>query len=52
MFFKNGDRYDGHWLNGEFHGKGKLVMANGDSFQGEYRYGLKSGKGMHIKLAP
>ena len=32
MFYHNGDKSDGYWLDGIYHGKGKLVYANGDSF--------------------
>ena len=51
MFYHNGDKYDGYWLDGIYHGKGKHVYANGDSFQGEYKNGKRFGKGIHIKMA-
>ena len=50
MFYKNGDRYDGYWMEGAFHGKGKYVWANGDSYTGSYKLSLKHGRGLHIRL--
>ena len=35
-----GDRYDGHWKNGEFHGKGKFTRTNGQIFFGEWKKSL------------
>lgn len=52
MIYKNGDRYDGYWLEGAYHGKGKLVLANGETFNGEFKYGKRSGKGLHMKMGP
>jgi hypothetical protein len=27
MTFKNGQRYEGDWVNGRFHGKGEYIRA-------------------------
>ena len=38
--------YEGEYLNGERHGKGKAYYSDGTlSFEGEYLYGKKNGKG-------
>lgn len=37
MIYHNGDKYEGYWLEGTYHGKGKLVFASGESFTGEFK---------------
>ena len=32
-----GDKYDGQWQNGEFHGKGIFIRKNGQRFFGEWK---------------
>ena len=32
-----GDRYEGQWKDGEFHGKGKFTRTNGQRFFGEWK---------------
>jgi hypothetical protein len=40
-----GDRYEGGFVDGDFHGSGFLVYANGDRYEGEHRYGKQHGRG-------
>ena len=35
-----GDKYDGHWKKGEFHGKGTFTRTNGQRFFGEWKNGM------------
>lgn len=51
MIYNNGDRYDGYWLEGAYHGKGKLVFASGESYSGDFKLGRRHGKGVHTKLS-
>ena len=44
--FAPGDRYEGHWKNGKFHGKGKLVIAKLGKYVGEFKDGQLHGKGV------
>lgn len=37
--------YEGEWLNGEFHGKGKFTWADGSEYDGDYHEGKKHGQG-------
>lgn len=41
--------YEGNWRQGKMHGRGKLVFANGKSFQGEFKDGVREGYGV-LKL--
>ena len=44
--FENGDRYDGGYRDGEFHGRGVYIWAHGDRYDGEYRYNKRHGHGV------
>ena len=33
---KNGDKYEGGWLNDKRHGQGKYTWADGDFYEGEW----------------
>ena len=37
--------YDGEWLNGLFHGKGKHSFSDGETYEGDYVNGKRQGKG-------
>lgn len=50
MVYNNGDHYDGYWLEGAYHGKGKLTLADGEIFQGTFNLGHREGKGTHTKV--
>ncbi|MBF0446760.1 MAG: hypothetical protein HQL67_01020 [Magnetococcales bacterium] len=45
FFYKNGDRYEGEWKNGQREGRGKLTYANEDTYTGEWRGGKPFGAG-------
>jgi len=40
--------YQGEYRDNLFHGKGKLVWRNGESYEGEFQKGLMQGKGIYI----
>ena len=42
----NGERYDGFWSKGKWHGKGRRVFPNGNVYLGEYKQSLKHGNGI------
>lgn len=48
VVFPNGDRYEGQFREGLFHGWGVFQYANGDRYEGEFRGDLKHGRGMFI----
>ena len=35
-YWSNGDIYEGAWLNGDFHGMGRITFADGTTFDGEF----------------
>lgn len=39
--------YTGEWRHGRWHGYGKASFANGDSYQGEYRFDQRHGRGIY-----
>ena len=41
-------RYEGDWVDGRQHGKGKEIFDDGSYYEGEWRNGLKSGKGNFV----
>lgn len=43
---RTGDYYDGEWVQGLYHGKGRLTKANGITYQGDFVAGLKHGFGV------
>ncbi|CAM9664301.1 unnamed protein product, partial [Choristocarpus tenellus] len=36
MTYSNGSKYEGEWKGGRKHGKGKLSMADGSVYNGEF----------------
>lgn len=42
-----GNIYTGYFKNGLFHGKGKLLMMNGDSYEGDFVRGSFEGEGFY-----
>ena len=40
-----GNEYEGWWLNGHFHGKGKFTWNDGSSYTGEWNMSVMEGKG-------
>lgn len=45
-YLLTGEKYDGEWVRGLKHGKGKFVFSYGDYYEGEFDKGLKSGHGV------
>ena len=46
MTFKNGDTYEGEYMNGEHHGRGKYKCAGSCEFyDGQYSDGERHGQG-------
>jgi hypothetical protein len=43
----DGSIYEGERVNGEFHGKGKLIFANGNVYEGDFVNGYRTGKGKY-----
>jgi hypothetical protein len=48
LAYKNGDIYEGNWLNDKKHGEGFYSYENGDVFQGFFSNGVKSGAGSYM----
>ena len=48
MVFKNGDVYEGAWLDDKRHGKGVYHFANGDVFECHFVSGVKHGEGSYL----
>jgi len=46
MTYTNGDKYEGHWENGLYHGLGRLTLKNGTVYECDFKYGKKCGKGI------
>ena len=42
-----GKTYFGAWANGQFHGKGKLVYADGGEYEGDWKAGHRHGQGRY-----
>lgn len=49
MFFKEGDRYDGMWMDSKPHGEGRMIYKNGDVYEGMWFMGKRSGYGVLTK---
>jgi len=45
---EKGDKYEGGFLNGKYHGYGRYVFKNGEIYEGYFAYGKKHGKGKEI----
>lgn len=43
MHYKNGNRYEGQFVDARPHGFGTLNSANGDKYEGRWEDGLKNG---------
>ncbi len=46
MSWSNGDKYDGEFLAGLFHGKGKFVSGDSGTYEGDYARGYMDGRGV------
>ena len=47
MIYKDGDQYDGDWMNNQRHGAGRMIFANKDIYQGQWSQNEKHGKGTY-----
>jgi hypothetical protein len=47
---KNGDYYEGEFLEGKSHGKGVLVKENGTKYVGYWKFDLQDGEGEEIYI--
>ena len=45
--YKNGDVYEGSFVNGKREGKGTYIFKNGDKYEGEFKAGMKDGYGKY-----
>ena len=46
--WSDGDKYEGEWKDGKFHGKGNYFYGNGSTFTGVYKHGKKHGEGVFV----
>lgn len=46
--WSDGDKYEGEWKEGKFHGKGNYFYSNGSTFTGFYKQGKKHGEGVFV----
>ena len=44
--YKNGDEYQGEWVDDERKGKGTMIYNNGDQYQGQWENNMRNGKGV------
>ena len=49
FFYKNGDRYDGYWVNGLPQGEGRMIYANENIYEGQWHEGKRNGYGVLTK---
>ena len=45
MKYRDGDVYEGDWLEGEMHGKGIMKYLDDDIYEGDWFEGKRQGKG-------
>ena len=45
----DGDVYEGGWLAGKYHGKGKFSRANGHYYDGQLLHGKADGLGSMVR---
>ncbi len=48
QLFPSGSKYEGFWLDGQFHGKGRYIYENGDYYVGEWARGKADGEGRFV----
>ena len=49
MLFQDGSRFEGHFDNGVFHGKGRIISEEGDVYTGDWNTGKVEGHGILIQ---
>ena len=45
QFYRNGDRYEGQWVNSRRHGQGKIYHKYGSYFEGNFKNNKEDGIG-------
>ena len=45
--YPHGDKYEGEWKNGEFHGQGTITWSDGKKYVGEWKNGEVDGQGTY-----
>ena len=50
QFWPDGSKYEGHWLKGKAHGRGRMTHANGDIYEGEWAFDKANGFGVFIDV--
>jgi hypothetical protein len=50
MNYTNGDKYEGSWVEGVYHGKGKFTSNFGDTYLGSWQNGKCHGYGVETGL--
>lgn len=48
LYFSNGNKYVGDWVNHYRQGEGKMIFSNGDEYTGEFRHSKISGRGIMV----
>lgn len=46
LYFSDGNKYIGNWVNQYREGKGKMIFTSGDVYRGEFKHGRINGKGI------
>ena len=47
MYYSDGKiKYEGDWVNDRYEGDGKYIWKNGDYYIGQWKKGLRNGKGI------
>ena len=47
MEYESGRIYDGDWISGQWHGRGRLLNPNGDSYEGDFCFDARHGQGVY-----
>ena len=45
--YPNGEKYEGDWKNGKYHGHGTYSWSNGNKYVGEWKGGNLNGQGTY-----
>ena len=43
--YPHGEKYEGEWKNGKYHGQGTLTSPDGSKYEGEWKNGVFHGQG-------
>jgi len=46
-YYENGNRYEGQWKDGQWHGKGKYYFTTGDRYEGDFANSIREGIGAY-----